>query len=140
MGKVKSASMLVGIAAALAFAANAPAFAADYAYNHHPAQFLTATPTTSDPESCVVRDITLAADTYVWKVTFGDETDGNFREIKLAAGRYKWDDCLQPEKNQYYQVSILTPLSFNGDSATLSDIRTLGVDATISWGSQLAME
>ena len=139
MSKFKKVSIVVGITAALAFAADAPAFAAGTAYNEHPTQFLTASPSSSNPEACIVKSITLDAGTYTWKVYISAETGGNFRQIKLAAGKYKWDDCLQPEAGKYHQVSILTPTSFNGDSAVLDQYDSLASDGNYYWGSYLAL-
>lgn len=136
MRKYKSRTLAIGVIVVAATLATINSAAATATAFNQKTQFLTETPTSNMPRSCVDRSIYLAAGNYDWVQTAGT---GRRDPLTLNAGTYYWQDCLIPHDGYYEQQSYLKA---SWDPATLdSSFNLVGLGSgNYNWGSDLVPE
>ena len=108
-------------------------------------QFLTDEPVASDPNSCVRRDIGLAAGNYLWHYKMGGEdiTLSSGGLIIAHAGTYSWQTCLFTEDGFYQITASLTSSQrdADGDPIEVHDLQDTFIQlfssGSYNWGSVL---
>lgn len=104
-----SLAAVIGSGSGAHAATTAPAYAPA---SNERLQYLTSSPTTSDPTASVSRSIYLAAgcyerDLYIETSNWEDIGDITKGAIYLSAGWYQWQDALIPEPNYSYTLQDL---------------------------------
>lgn len=108
-------------------------------------QYLTSKPTQDMPNSCVGRDIGLAAGPYEWDyVVGGVEINSSASGVSISnAGTYSWETCIYTQNGYYQMVSSLTSYQKDsqGDPVEFHDLFdfTLYINSSgdYTWGSVL---
>lgn len=108
-------------------------------------QYLTSAPTQDMPNSCVGRDIGLAAGPYEWDYVVGAlDINSSASGIYISnAGTYSWETCIYTQNGYYQMVSSLTSYQKNneGDPVEVHDLFdfTLYINSSgeYNWGSVL---
>lgn len=108
-------------------------------------QYLTSKPTQDMPNSCVGRDIGLAAGPYTWDYVVGSlDIDSSASGLYISnAGTYSWETCIYTQNGYYQMVSSLTSYQKDnqGDPVEFHDLFdfTLYINSSgeYTWGSVL---
>jgi hypothetical protein len=107
-------------------------------------EFLTDNPTVDLPNSCVGRDIYLAAGDYQWDYKMGgEEITQSGGTVSVSGGGYSWETCIYTQNGYYQMTSSLTSFTkdANGDPIETHDLRDINIQLFSSgdynWGSVL---